>query len=91
MTLLLCKACIASEAGARWENWGISGDFLKYVYSIPLNAYDLSINVFQPECVEHDTNPFQLLRSISFLPINRVGGHEYLERLRLVFCMNFLK
>ena len=45
MSLLLFKACIASEAGARWENWGSGGDFLKYVYSIPLNAYDLSVKV----------------------------------------------
>ena len=68
MSLLLCKACIASGVGARWENWGISGDFLKYDYLIPLNAYDLSINVFQPECVVYDTDPLKLLRSISLLP-----------------------
>ena len=61
--------------GARWENWGISGDFLKYVYSIPLNAYDLSINVFQPECVVSDTDPLNLLRVICSLPMVRVVGN----------------
>ena len=71
MSLLLFKACIASEAGARWENWGItiSGDFLKYDYSISLNAYDLSINVFQPECVVSDMDPLKLLRIICSLPM----------------------
>ena len=53
--------------GARWENWGISGDFLKYVYSISLNAYYLSINVFQPECVVSDMDPLKLLRTICSL------------------------
>ena len=75
MSLLLCKACIASDAGARWENWGISGDFLKYVYLISLNAYDLSINVFQPECVVSDTDPLNLLRVICSLPMVRVVGN----------------
>ena len=69
MSLLLCKACIASEAGERWLNWGISGDFLKYFYSIPLNAYDLSINVFQPKCVVSDMDPLKLLRIICSLPM----------------------
>ena len=69
MSLLLCKACIASDVGARWENWGISGDFLKYDYLIPLNAYDLSINVFQPECVVSDMDPLKLLRIICSLPM----------------------
>ena len=69
MSLLLCKACIASEAGAGWLNWGISGDFLKYFYSISLNAYDLSIDVFHPECVVFDTDPLKLLRIICSLPM----------------------
>ena len=69
MSLLLFKACIASEAGARWENCGISGNFLKFDYSIPLNAYDLSINVFQPECVVSDMDPLKLLRIICSLPM----------------------
>ena len=46
MNLLLCKASIASDAVAKWENWWISGNFLKYDYLIPLKAQDLSINVF---------------------------------------------
>ena len=69
MSFLLFKACIASEAGARWENWGISGNFLKFDLSIPLNAYDLSINVFQPKCVVSDMDPLKLLRIICSLPM----------------------
>ena len=70
MSLLLFKACIASEAGARWENWGSGGDFLKYVYSIPLNAYDLSVKVFQPECVVYDKDPLKLLKIICSHPMS---------------------
>ena len=59
MRPLLCKVCIANGADARWENWGNSGDFLKYDYLIPLNAFDLSFNVFQLECVVYDMDTFK--------------------------------
>ena len=69
MSLLSCKGGIAIDVVAKWENWGISGDFLKYGYLIPLNAKDLCINVFQPECVVFDTDPLKLLRIICSLPM----------------------
>ena len=76
MSLLLCKPCIASDADSKWEDCGISGNFLKYDYLIPLNAYDLSINVFQPECVVSDMDPLNLLRIICSLPMVRVVGNS---------------
>ena len=61
-----------------------------YIYLIFLKAFDLPFNVWHPECVVHDTNPFQLLRSISFLPMNRVGWHECLKSWNLYFALSEL-
>ena len=61
-----------------------------YIYLIFLKAFDLPFNVWHPECVVHDTNPFQLLRSISFLPMNRVGWHECLKGWDLYFALSEL-
>ena len=45
-----------------------------HIYLISLNAFDLPLNVWPPECVFHDTDPFQLLRSNFHLPMDSVVG-----------------
>ena len=49
-------------------------DFLMYIYLISLNAFDLHLNVWPPECVVHDTDPPQLLRSNCYLPMDSLVG-----------------
>ena len=46
-----------------------------HIYLISLNANDLPLNVWPPECVFHDTDPFQLLRSNFHLPMDSVVGN----------------
>ena len=38
------------------------------------NAFDLHLNVWPPECVVHDTDPPQLLRSNCYLPMDSLVG-----------------
>ena len=45
-----------------------------YIYLISLNAFDLHLNVWPPECVVHDTDPPQLLRSNCYLPMDSLVG-----------------
>ena len=59
---------IAIDAGSWWQMRGHRCDFPMYACFISPNALDLSLNGWQPECVVHDTDPFQLLRIISLLP-----------------------
>ena len=42
---------------------GHSCDFPMYTFLISSNAFDPSLNDWLSECVHHDTDPFQLLRS----------------------------
>ena len=49
-------------------------DFLMYIYLISLNAFDLHLNAGPPECVVQDTDPHQLLRSISYPPMDSLVG-----------------
>ena len=67
---------IASEAVAGWGTWGHRCDFLMHIYLISLNANDLPLNVWPPECVFHDTYPFQLLRRNCCLPMGSVVGNS---------------
>ena len=59
---------IAIEAVSWWETKGHGCDFPMYAYFISSNAFDLPLNGWRPECVVHDTDPFQLLSRISLLP-----------------------
>ena len=61
------------ELGYQWRFSEVC--LVDIVYLISLNAYDLSINVFQPECVVSDTDPLNLLRVICSLPMVRVVGN----------------
>ena len=45
-----------------------------YSYLNSLNAFDLPLNVWPPECVVHDTDPHQLLRSNCYLPMDSLVG-----------------
>ena len=45
-----------------------------YSYLNSLNAFDLPLNVWPPECVVHDTDPHQLLSSICYLPMYILAG-----------------
>ena len=45
-----------------------------YSYLILLNAFDPPLNDWLSECVHHDTDPFQLLRSIRCLPMGSIVG-----------------
>ena len=74
MSLHLCQGGIASDAVAEWGTWGYRCDFLMHIYLIFLNAFDLPLNVWPPECVFHDTYPYQLLRSNCCLPMDSVVG-----------------
>ena len=64
----------AKDEHCNWRvsGWGMRGhrcDFLMYIYfTISLNAFDLHLNVWPPECVVHDTDPPQFV-CIS-LPMN---------------------
>ena len=74
MSLHLCQGGIASDAVAEWGTWGYRCDFLMHIYLIFLNAFDLPLNVWPPECVVHDTDPLQLLRSNCCLPMGSLVG-----------------
>ena len=55
---------------------GHSWDFPMYTYLISLNAFDPPLNDWLSECVHHDTDPFQLLRSNRCLPMDRIVGNS---------------
>ena len=76
MSLHLCQGGIASDAVAEWGTWGHRCDFLMHIYLIFPNANDLPLNVWPPECVFHDTYPFQLLRRNCCLPMGSVVGNS---------------
>ena len=78
---------IASEAVAGWGTWGHRCDFLMHIYLISLNAFDLPLNVWPPECVFHDTDPLQLLRSNCCLPMGSLVGMST-EGVKLILHMN---
>ena len=82
------RMSIASDAVARWGTWGHRCDFLMHIYLIFPNANDLPLNVWPPECVFHDTYPFQLLRSISLLPDGQSRWAWASEMLWFISCMN---
>ena len=45
-----------------------------YSYLNSLNAFDLPLNAWPPECVVHDTDPHHLLRSNCYLPMDSLVG-----------------
>ena len=55
---------------------GHSCDFPMYTFLISLNAFDPPLNDWLSECVHHDTDPFQLLRSNRCLPMDRIVGNS---------------
>ena len=65
---------IAIDAVSWWQMRGHRWDFLMYSYLNSLNAFDLPLNVWPPECVVHDTDPHQLLRSNCYLPMDSLVG-----------------
>ena len=58
-----------------------------HIYLISLNAFDLPLNVWPPECVFHDTDPLQLLRSNCCLPMGSLVGMST-EGVKLILHMN---
>ena len=81
------RMSIASEAVAGWGTWGHRCDFLMHIYLISLNAFDLPLNVWPPECVFHDTDPLQLLRSNCCLPMGSLVGMST-EGVKFILHMN---